>query len=67
MNTIDAMKQASKALRLVSGHVCEAAHHTKNDRHQIGEPCPVEARHSKAITDLEQAIKQAEQTKGVLK
>jgi hypothetical protein len=60
MNTIDVMKQASKALRLVSGHVCEAAHHAKNDRHQIGEPCPVESRHSKAIADLEQAIKQEE-------
>ena len=36
--------EAERLLSLVQNGACEAAHHPQEDRHRIGEPCPVDAR-----------------------
>jgi hypothetical protein len=62
MNTIDVMKQARDALDSSQGYV-EASSNAKL-KGGWGEQLD---KAEKAIADLEQAIKQEEQTKGVIK
>ena len=56
---IEVLKQALAVLELVSTEfVCDGAHHTKKDRHEIGEPCPIVERYEEAIKSLRQAIRE---------
>lgn len=53
----EALKLAQKAMGLIGADlVCEAAHHEKKDRHQIGEPCPIQARWHQAFAAIREAL-----------
>ena len=55
------MKQALEVMGLiVADSICEAAHHQKKNRHEFGEPCPIQQRWHKAFDTLRAAIEQAE-------
>ena len=50
------LKMALKALEVISSGVCEAAHHTKKDQHDMGVLCPIEQRHDEAITAIRKVL-----------
>ena len=57
---LEALKMAQKAMGLIGADlVCEAAHHEKKDRHQIGEPCPIQARWHQAFAAIREALAQS--------
>jgi hypothetical protein len=59
--SIEAMKQALEVMGLIGADsICEAAHHQKKNRHEFGEPCPIQQRWHKAFDALRTAIEQAE-------
>jgi hypothetical protein len=59
--SIEAMKQALEVMGLIGADsICEAAHHQKKNRHEFGEPCPIQQRWHKAFDTLRAAIEQAE-------
>jgi hypothetical protein len=58
--SIAVMKQALEVMGLIGADlICEAAHHQKKDRHEIGEPCPIQQRWHEAFDALRAAIEQA--------
>jgi len=58
--SIAAMKQALEVMGLIGADsICEAAHHQKKNRHEFGEPCPIQQRWHKAFDTLRAAIEQA--------
>jgi hypothetical protein len=57
MTKEEALRLALEALELVSiEFVCNNAHHTKKDRHEWLDPCPVVDRYKKAITAIKEAL-----------
>jgi len=64
--SIEAMKHVLDAMGLMGADlICEAAHHEKKDRHEIGETCPIQQRWHKAFAALRTAIEQAEKQEPV--
>ena len=50
------LRRALKALEVISSGVCEAAHHAKEDRHDMGVLCPIEKRHDEAIEAIKRVL-----------
>ena len=53
------LRQAAAVMGLIGADlVCEAAHHEKKDRHQIGETCPIEKRWHDTFRAIRQHLDQ---------
>ena len=61
MTDIELMKQALVVLSCVCEESCDALHHAKRDRHNIGEPCPVYARIRETVAALQDRLAQPQQ------
>jgi hypothetical protein len=56
------LKIALDALELVNiEFVCNGAHHTKKDRHELWDECPITVRYQKAITAIKEELAKIEQ------
>lgn len=52
------LRQAYKAMGLIGADlVCEAAHHNKEDRHAIGEPCLIQKRWHETFAAIKERLK----------